>query len=124
MNYNRKNPARPLTAPEYMSKNNRKYDPIISKTVTRQVEKKEVQQTQILRERERVPVETRETKPRTVDRKDEIRTIDKAREYHRNNWTKKPVDKSPDVKPAPSRTSPRNSQVNPTSKKATPRKTQ
>lgn len=124
INYNRKNPAKPLTAREYMTKNNRKYDPIISKTETRQVEKQEVPQVRILRESERAPVKTRETKPATVDKKDEIRTIDKAREYHRNNWTKKPVDKSPAVKPAPSRTSPRSNQVNPTSKKTTPRKTQ
>jgi hypothetical protein len=107
LSYNqRKSPDKRLTSEEYLLKKERKYEPI--KAETSRVQRPEVAREQILRDLDNKPERTRTTTPpKTTERKEQIRTIDKAKEYHRNNWTRKPAERAPSTSPAPSRTSPR-----------------
>jgi hypothetical protein len=67
---------------------------------------------------QRVPSRPK-TETRTPEKKDQIRVIDRAKDYHRNKVMKKPETKSP----APVKVSPRKKAAEPAQKKQVKRKT-
>ncbi|NND30976.1 MAG: hypothetical protein HKN76_00205, partial [Saprospiraceae bacterium] len=115
-NYNRKHPDNPLTSATYVQRKRQKYTALVpksgfSKTLSPRTPVSENKKVTRTSEPKRV------SKPEPSKTKEQIRTIDKAKDYHRNHWTKKPPAKAVEPK-----SSPRTKTVKPVSPKRTPAK--
>jgi hypothetical protein len=99
--YNRKHPEKELDAAAYVMKKNQKYRTLVPKTTVRN----EKSQTKLPDDMRRPVVrpgqekESRKAPP--IKTKEQIRTIDKAKEYHRDQWTRKAPDKATESKSSP-----------------------
>lgn len=112
--YNDRNPSRPLTSSEYAERNQRKYQAI--RTIPRQKsESGERVREQILKDIRNIP--SRTPVRNKAENKEQIRKVDRAKEYHRNQTVNRAESKKSEVKPSPNKRT-----VEPVKKQTTRRK--
>ncbi|MBK8504407.1 MAG: hypothetical protein IPL46_20695 [Saprospiraceae bacterium] len=119
--YNQRNPEKSMTKTQYVEKYQRKYKAIEPKSTSRKIMEKEEVPTPVIKDMQRVPFPPK-TEARTPEKQDQTRVIDQAKDYHRNKVIKKPETKSPEVRPAPPKVSPRKKAAEPAQKKQVQRK--
>lgn len=113
--YNRRNPSRPLSSSEYTRKYERKYEPIKAENSKTGKDPEKINR-EILKGLKNIP--SRNPAKDKIDNKEQIRKVERAKEYHRNQTVKESRTKK-----QPERTVPNKKTVKPVQKTKSKRKT-
>lgn len=120
--YNKRNPTREISSSQYVKKYERKYEPIVPRSKARTDQPATERRERIVNDIKKVPVRTPASRKQTIEKKETIRKVDKAKEYHRNQTVKKSPVKKSAPKPAPTKVNPRKKSTEPVKKSPRNRK--